>query len=198
MIRFLPAVLLCALAACASAPRGSPVAMDASRPTAMDLSSTYRAEGEIFGAFGRAPGVTNSYGRYRVVGPSTNLSYTAEGRWGGSIAGEDVLLEAKDGRITGVGIDLRLTREGDHLLVSGLWRRARLDLTFTNERIQGTVGGVCSLDLHPASGTSWRGLFGCPSPDPATIALDGAAMEVPDVALPQWLFAFLGLLPGNP
>jgi len=198
MNRFLPAALLCTLAACATAPRGAPVAMDASRPTAMDLASTYRPDGEIYGQFGRAAGVTNSYGRYRVVGPTTSLSYTAQGLWGGRIGGDDVLLEAKDGRISGAGVDLRVTREGGALLVSGLWRRARLDLTLTDVRIQGTVGGGCSLDLHPASGTSWRGLFGCPGPDQAAIALDGAAMEVPDVAMPQWLFAFLGTLPEGP
>ena len=200
MHRSLPAALCAALAlsACATAPRGTPVAMGATPPTAMELAATFRPEGEIYGQYGRAAGITNAYGRYRVVGPTTSLSYTSQGLWGGRIGGDDVLLEAKDGRISGAGVDLRVTREGGSLLVSGLWRRARLDLTFTDVRIEGTIGGGCSIDLHPGPGTSWRGLFGCPNPEQAMIALEGAAMEVPDVPLPQWLFAFLGTLPEGP
>jgi len=197
MKRFLPAVL-CILAGCATSQRGSPVAMGATPPTAMELAATYRPDGEIFGLFGRGAGVSNSYGRYRVVGPTTSLGYTSQGRWGGRIGGDDVLLEAKDGRISGAGVDLFVTREGGAILVSGLWRRVRLDLTFTSDRIQGTPGAGCAIDLHPSSGTSWRGLYGCPNLEPATISLDGAAMEVPDVAMPQWLFAFLGTLPEGP
>ena len=30
------------------------------------------------------------------------------------------------------------------------------------------------------------------------LRLDGEAMDFPDVAMPQWLFAFLGALPEGP
>jgi hypothetical protein len=32
----------------------------------------------------------------------------------------------------------------------------------------------------------------------AVVRLEGAAAELPDVAMPQWLFAFLGTLPESP
>ena len=191
-------VLLLAFAGCATASRGTPLAMDSTPPAAIDSGSAYRPEGEVFVTVGRGAGVTNSYGRYRVVGPSTSLSLTPQGRWGGTIGGQNVLLEAKDGRIGGAGVELQIRRDGDFLLVSGLWRGGRLDLTFTKDRIQGTIGGGCSMDLHPGEGTSWRGLYACPNPDAATIRLEGEAMELPGVAMPQWLFAFLGALPEGP
>ena len=190
--------ILIALAGCATAPRGTPVAMDSTPPPAIDAGSAYRPEGEVFVSVGRGAGITNSYGGYRVVGPSTSLGLTPQGRWGGTIGGQAVLLEAKGGRIAGAGVELQIRRDGDALLVSGLWRGSRLDLTFTKDRIQGTPGSGCSMDLHPGEGTSWRGLFACPSQEMATVRLEGAAMELPDVAMPQWLFAFLGALPEGP
>jgi hypothetical protein len=193
------AATVLALAGCATAaPRGTPVAMDASPPLAMEASSAYVPDGEVFASFGRSAGTTNSYGRYRVVGPATSLAVTSQGRWGGTIGGQPALLEARAGRISGAGVELQVTREGEALLVSGLWRGARIQLSFTKEKIQGTPGGGCSLDLRPGDGTSWRGFLACPTPDVAVIRLDGAAMEVPDVAMPQWLFAFLGTLPEGP
>jgi hypothetical protein len=191
-----PALLL--VAACAAAPRGVPVRMASAPPTSVELSGAYRPAGEVFVGLPRSAGVTNSYGPYRVVGPATSLSRTSEGRWGGTIAGQSVLLEVLDGRIRGAGIDLTVRRDGDALLVSGLWRNARLDLELRPTHIGGTPGGGCSLDLRLAEGATWRGFLACPNPDAVTVRLDGEAMEVPDVAMPQWLFAFLGAFPEGP
>jgi hypothetical protein len=193
-----PALVLIVATACASAPRGVPVAMGGPSPTSVDLTGTYRPEGEIFAAYGLGVGVTNSYGRYRVVGPNTSLSRNLEGRWGGTLAGQPVLLEVGDGRIRGAGVELTVRRDGDAILVSGLWRNARMDLDFRLAHVGGTPGAGCSLDLRPSEGNTWRGFLACPNSDPAVVRFDGAAAEFPDVAMPQWLFAFLGALPEGP
>jgi hypothetical protein len=195
---WLPAIALLLVAACAGAPRGVPLPMAAPLPTSVDLGGAYRPEGEVFCSVGRGAGVTNSYGRYRVAGPTTSLSRSLEGKWGGTISGQPVLLEVGDGFVRGAGVELTVRRDGDALLVSGLWRNARMDLAFRTDHIGGTPGAGCSLDLRPSEGTTWRGFLACPNPDATILRLDGAAMDVPDVAMPQWLFAFLGALPEGP
>lgn len=197
MSRF-PALVLILSTACATAPRGVPLAMNGPAPTSVDLAGTYRPEGEVFAAYGRGVGVTNSYGRYRVVGPNTSLSRNPEGRWGGTLGGQSVLLDVGDGRIRGAGVELTVRRDGDEILVSGLWRNARMDLAFREDHIGGTPGAGCSLDLRPSEGSAWRGMLACPNPDVAVVRFDGAAAELPGVAMPQWLFAFLGTLPEAP
>ena len=192
------AFLILALSACASAPRGAPVAMDGEAPTSVEVASSYRPDGDVYTSFGRSPGVTNSYGKNRVVGPNTSLSRNTQGRWAGTLAGQNVLLEVGEGRIQGAGVELTVVKAAEGFAVSGLWRNARLDLTFGKDRISGTPGGGCSLDLQPAAGNTWRGLFACPATDVAVLQLDGAALDYPEVALPQWLFAFLGTLPEGP
>jgi hypothetical protein len=192
----LPLLLLAS--ACASAPRGTPLTMGGAPPSSLDLAGEYRREGEIHAAIGRGAGVTNSYGRYRVVGPDTSFSVNAQGRWGGTIARQAVLLDVAPGRITGAGVDLDVRRDGEALVVTGLWRNARLDMTFKADHIGGTPGAGCSLDLRPAGATTWRGFLGCPSMEAAVFQLEGAAADVPDVAMPQWLFAFLAALPEGP
>jgi hypothetical protein len=195
----LPVLALAVLAACASAPRGVPVQMASPLPTSLDLAAAYRPEGQVYAAFGRGAGVTVSYGANGVVGPGTSIQRNREGKWGGTIAGNPVLLEAGDGTLRGAGIDLTVRRDGDALLVSGLWRNTRLDLSFRASRIQGTPGAGCSLDLRPPDdGPIWRGMLACPAMDVASMQLDGAAMELPDVALPQFLLAFLATLPETP
>ena len=194
----LAVVALVLATACATAPRGVPLAMGGPAPTSIDLSGSYRPEGEVFATFGRGAGVTNSYGRYKVVGPYTSLSRNLEGRWGGTLGGQSVLLDVEDGRVRGAGVELTVRRDGDALLVSGLWRNARMELELRPGHIGGTPGAGCSLDLRPSEGNSWRGFLACPNPDVAIARFDGAASDVPDVAMPQWLFAFLGTLPEGP
>jgi hypothetical protein len=109
-----------------------------------------------------------------------------------------MLLEVGDGFIRGAGVELTVRRDGDALLVSGLWRNARMELDFQKDHIGGTPGAGCSLDLRLSEGGSWRGFLACPTPDTAILRLDGSAMDVPDVTLPPWLFAFLGALPEGP
>ncbi len=188
-------VLLLALAACASAPRGTPVYMSSTPPTPGELDTRYVATGEIFSAYGRDVGLTNSYGTYQVVGPRTSLSYTREGKWGGTLAGEPLLVSVSSGRITGADVNLEVRRDGEEIRVTGLWHGTRLDLGFRPDGITGNPGRNCSLSLRPAEGTWWRGFLGCPNLDTATIRLERAASELPDVAMPQWLFAFLAGLP---
>src|SRR5512136_1386896 len=197
MKRAVGAILLLA-AACATTPGGTPLPMGGPAPSSVELATTYRAEGEIYAAIGRRSGVTNSYGRFRVVGPETSLSMNQQGRWGGTMGGQPVLLDVSAGRIQGAGVELTVRRDGEALLVSGLWRNARLDLSFRGDHISGTPGAGCSLDLRPAGGTTWRGVFVCPASEVAAFELEGAASEVPEVAMPQWLLAFLGVFPEGP
>lgn len=194
----IPALALVLAAACAGAPRGVPLPMVTPPPTATELGGTYRPEGEIFLSVGRGAGVTNSYGRDRVAGPSTSLSRNLEGKWGGTLSGQPVLLEVGDGFVRGSGVELTVRRDGDALLVSGLWRNARMELAFRKDHVGGTPGAGCSLDLRPSEGTALRGFLACPTPETAVLRLDGAAVDLPDVTMPQWLFAFLGALPEGP
>jgi hypothetical protein len=198
MTRAASAAFLLVACACATTPGGAPLPMGGEAPTSVDLAMTYQREGEIHAAIGRRAGVSNSYGRYRVVGPATSLSVNQQGRWGGTLAGQPLLLDASAGRIQGAGVDLTVRRAGPALSVSGLWRNARLDLTFQKDQISGTPGAGCSIDLRPADGTAWRGFLYCPAPEVAVFQLEGAAGELPDVAMPQWLLAFLGVLPEGP
>jgi hypothetical protein len=172
--------------------------MDAPPPTGVEAASAYRPEGQVHAAYGRGAGVTNSFDRNRVVGPATSLARNAEGRWGGTIGGQAVLLDAGAGRIQGAGVELSVRRDGGALLVSGLWHGARLDLEFRKDLITGTPGGGCSIELRPAQGGTWRGLYACPNPDVAVLELEGAAADVPEVPLPAWLFAFLGTFAVEP
>ena len=142
--------------------------------------------------------MTNSYGRNRVAGPTTSLSRNLEGKSGGTLSGQPMLLEVGDGFIRGAGVELTVRRDGDALLVAGLWRNARMELAFRKDQVGGTPGAGCSLDLRPSEGTAWRGLLACPTPEAAILRLDGSAMDVPEVSMPQWLFAFLGALPEGP
>jgi hypothetical protein len=192
MIRSLPAALAATLlAACATGPRGVPVAMDATPPSALEAGTPFRPEGEIFLAPARTAGTTTAYGRWRVVGPNASLSVNAQGQWGGTLKEEPLLLTARDGRITGAGVELDAWREGSSIRVRGLWRKERLDLTFSPDGIRGTPGAGCSLDLQPGEGLRWNGFLGCPGPDLLVMELRGTAGSLPDVPLPQWLLAFL-------
>ncbi|MEI7705878.1 MAG: hypothetical protein WCK73_14920 [Deltaproteobacteria bacterium] len=193
-----PLLALLLLAACASAPRGAPLAMDASPPTAAALRMSYRSDGAIYLAVGRAAGITNSYGANQVVGPNTSLARNSQGRWAGTLGGQTTMLEVSSGRIQGAGVDLTVLRQGEELLVSGLWRNARLELRFQKDQVTGTPGAGCSIDLNLVEGKGWRGFLACPNPDAASMELEGAANDIPDAAMPQWLFAFLGAFPEGP
>lgn len=195
MTRSAAPVLALLVTACASAPRGVPLPMGGPPPSSLELAGEYRREGEIHASIGRSSGVTNSYGRIRVVGPDTTLSLNKEGRWGGTLAGQPALLTVAPGRITGAGVDLEVRRDGKELLVTGLWRSARIDMTFAADHVGGTPGAGCSLDLRPVGSVTWRGFLGCPALEAATFELDGTAGDLPDVTMPQWLLAFLGVLP---
>lgn len=197
MNRLAPALLL-ALAACASAPRGTPLYMDSTPPTRGQLDTRYESTGEIFSSYGRDVGLSTTYGRYQVVGPQTGLSFTLEGKWGGTLGGQPFLVQATPGRITGGDVNLEVRRDGEEIRVSGFWRGSRLDLGIRPDGITGKLGRSCSLTLRPAEGTWWRGFLGCPNLDPASIRLERAASELPDVAMPQWLFAFLAGIPELP
>ena len=194
----IPALALFLVTACAGAPRGAPLPMATPAPSSVDLAGTYLPEGEVFFSVGRGAGVTNSYGRNRVAGPTTSLSRNLEGKWGGTLSGQPVLLEVGDGFVRGAGVELTVRRDGEALLVSGLWRNARMELAFRKDHVGGTPGAGCSIDLRPSDGGPWRGFLACPTPDTAILRLHGSAGDVPDVTMPQWLFAFLGALPEGP
>jgi hypothetical protein len=182
----------CALAlACASAPRGVPVAMDPTPPSALEAAAAFHPEGEVYLAAARTAGTTTAYGRWRVVGPTASLSVNAQGQWGGMLKGDPLLVTARDGRISGAGVDLDVRRDGRVVRVQGLFRQQRIDLSLSDDAVSGTPGGGCSLELKPAEGMRWTGILGCPATETLAMELRGAAGSLPDVPQPQWLLAFL-------
>ncbi len=185
-------VVPCALAlACASAPRGVPVAMDPTPPSALEAAGAFHPEGEVYLAAARSAGTTTAYGRWRVVGPTASLSVNSQGQWGGTLKGEPLLVTARDGRISGAGVDLDVRRDGRVVRVQGLFRQQRIDLSLSDDAVSGTAGGGCSLELKPAEGMRWTGILGCPATEVLAMELRGAAGSLPDVPQPQWLLAFL-------
>jgi hypothetical protein len=196
-MRFRPKLLAAALAcaACASVPPGQPLAM---RPP--ELLSTplppFTRQGEIqFTPFGNA-GSSAAWNGRSVRGPAVNLTLTEEGLWGGTIQDRVVLLHARNGRITGEGVEVGVTQDGSVIRVQGLWFGRMVGITFTPGTISASpLSGMCAQELSLAPDGLWRGFGGCGGRlDYIWMSLKGVAAD-PAGEMPQWFFAFLGALP---
>jgi hypothetical protein len=183
--------------ACVSSLPGQPLAM---RPP--ELLSTpvppppFTRQGEIqYTPFGTA-GSSAAWDAHSVRGPAVNLTLTEEGLWGGTIQDHVVLLHARNGRITGEGVDIGMTQDGSTVRVRGLWFGRLVGISFTSDTISASpFTGVCAAELSLAPDGLWRGFGGCGGAlDYIWMSLKGVAAD-PGAEMPQWLFAFLGALP---
>jgi len=131
-----------------------------------------------------------------VRGPAVNLTLTDQGLWGGTIQDRAVLLHARNGRITGEGVDVWVTRDGPAVRVQGLWFGRMVGIDWTPTAVSASpLTGVCAIELSLAPDGLWRGFGGCGGRlDYTWMSLKGVAAD-PTGEMPQWLFAFLGALP---
>jgi hypothetical protein len=198
MSRFPRLVVLTALAlaACATPESaGKPLAMRAPAPPAAPVPA-FERQGEIQLTPVGTAGSSAAWDARSVRGPAVNLTLTDQELWGGTIQNRAVLLSARDGRITGEGVDLRVRQDGPLVRVYGMWFGALLRVDFTPETISASpLTGVCGLELGRTEDGFYRGFGGCGGRlDMVWMTLKGVAAD-PTAEMPQWLFAFLAALP---
>ena len=197
--RIVDAALAVALAGCATT---SSVEMTPPPTAAPPAGQPFEKTGSVsFDSGGM--GASVAYGPWRVVGAGIDVTYAGGGRWAGRLSGDDVVLATSSGRVTGPGTDLALSRSGKDLLLRGTWARRKLDLAVGPERLVGSPdGGSCSFRFAATGPGRLEGDLGCSgasggkaSSAHAALALDGEAVLVPDVLMPQFVLALLAALP---
>ena len=127
----------------------------------------------------------------RVRGPTVNMAITKDGRWGGSILQKDVMLKVTPDRISGAGVNLVVKRKDGKLTVEGLVNNVRVLLEATSGKFTGRVG-TQQVESTREPGSDWYVNAG--SGRQATIRFKGAAGQMPDVPMPQWVFAVIGAI----
>jgi len=132
-----------------------------------------------------------SYDATRVRGPTTNLTLTSDGRWGGTIAGQSVRLQVTPVRISGGGVTLTVARENDRLSVQGTSAGARVRIIATKTSIDAQVGQRSFNAVRNADG-SWRqaNMAG----GATNFRFTGSAADPLTAPYPQWILAVIGAL----
>jgi len=192
-LRTLAGAGLAALAGCAT-------------PSAVEMTPPVNPSPAVVGAVAFAAqgsGTTVGYGTWGVSGPGVELGYAGHGQWAGRIDGTDVRISTSWGRIQGPGIDLAVYRSGKELLVRGDWGGRNVDITVGRDRLTGSPdGGSCSFHFAATVPGELAGELGClaapgghPSASTGTLKLQGEAILVPDVLMPQFVLALLTALP---
>ncbi|BDG05625.1 hypothetical protein [Anaeromyxobacter oryzae] len=178
------AVLL--LAACATTPSGTPVKM-----TELGAPPPSGAPFEPIGELLFTGGRSAAYSLHRVVGPTVNLTYTADGKWAGNLDGRDVRLTAAPGKLTGAGVDLNIISEGDQVTIRGLWFQRKVWLDISPKKLTGRAGGP-SYDFTRTAKNLWSGRTAAGL---SGLEARGNAQKFPDVPMPQFALALLAALP---
>jgi len=127
----------------------------------------------------------------RVRGPTVNMAITKDGRWGGSILQKDVMLKVTPDRISGAGVNLVVKKADGKLTVEGLVNNVRVRLEASANKFVGRVG-TQQVESNREPGSDWYVNAG--SGRQATIRFKGAAGQMPDVPMPQWVFAVIGAI----
>jgi hypothetical protein len=127
----------------------------------------------------------------RVRGPTVNMAVTKDGHWGGSILSKDVMLKVTPDRISGAGVNLVVTRKDGKLTVEGLVNGVRVRLEASANKFVGRVGNQ-QVESSREPGSDW--FVNAGSGRQATIRFKGAAGKLPDVPMPQWVFAVIGAI----
>ncbi len=127
----------------------------------------------------------------RVRGPTVNMGITKDGQWGGSILQKDVMLKVTPDRISGAGVNLVVTRKDGTLTVEGLVNNVRVRLQASATKFVGRVGNQ-QVESTREPGSDWFANAG--SGRQATIRFKGTAGQMPDVPMPQWVFAVIGAI----
>lgn len=195
-LRRLATAFSAAALACAGAPPGKSVPV--TMPSSGEVSG-----GEVFFLPTGSPGNSAAFGGRRVVGPTVNMTATADGAWGGDLRGRNLHLEVAEGRLSGSAFEVTVERQGEALRLGGLVGDRRVSLRLSPQRFQGTIdGGVCSFDLERDAPGSYQGFLSCTAPGQrsptitsASLRLSGDAARIDQPALPQLALAVLAVLP---
>ena len=180
------AIALALLASCATTPSGTPVQvtrLDAPPPR----GTPFEPMGELRFSGGRSAG----YSLHRVVGPTVNLSYTADGKWAGNLDGHDVSLTATPGKLTGPGVTLNLFAEGDQVTIRGTWFQRQVWINISPRALNGRTGAA-SFDFTRAAPDAWSGHT---AGGRGGVRAIGDAQKFPDVPMPQFALALIAALP---
>jgi len=148
-------------------------------------------------------GTSIAYGPWRVSGPGIELRYAGDGAWTGQVSGVEVRIASQAGLVTGPGIELRLAQEDSALSIRGTWSGRKVALTVGRQGLQGALEKRgCTIQLRPVDGGAFAGSLGCsgrdgggPTSSQGSLRLDGEALLVPDVLLPQFVLALCAALP---
>jgi hypothetical protein len=147
-------------------------------------------------------GTSAAFDEGRIVGPTVNLTRREDGTWAGDLAGRNVALEIRDGRLTGANVNLVLTQKGDATRGEGLFFGVRFRFELDGKRLSARFGD-CTVDAKRLKAPGQlRGDAAClrrgdsfPSNTRATVQLIGdAANEPPPV--PQLALSLLACMAG--
>jgi hypothetical protein len=132
-----------------------------------------------------------AYDATRVRGPSVNMALTKDGAWGGKILQQDVRLEVTPDRISGAGVNLVVKRDATSISVEGLFAGTRVRVKATRDTLVALVGQRQVEATRGAEGF-WYRTGG--ATNLAVVELKGTANKLPDVPMPQWIFALMGAI----
>jgi hypothetical protein len=154
--------------------------------------------GVAFSAGGLGSSV--AYGPWRVRGEGIDLAYAGDGAWTGTWNGAPARFTATQGRLQGPGTELLIEQGNGTLSMRGTWSGRSVDVTVGRDSLKGGMNpGGCTMSLAPAGTGVLTGPLGCaggagPS-STGTLQLQGEAVLVPSVLLPQFVMAILSALP---
>lgn len=148
-------------------------------------------------------GASVSYGPWRVTGAGLDLSYAGDGAWSGTWNGAAARFVASQGRVRGPGTEILVEQDEGLLSMRGAFGGRTVDVTIGRSGLRGRVDpGGCTLELAPGTDGILSGPIGCPASAgrgatsaAGALRLQGEAVLVPGVLLPQFVLAVLASLP---
>jgi hypothetical protein len=127
----------------------------------------------------------------RVRGPHVNMALTRDGKWGGNLLQKDVMLTVTPKKITGAGVNLIVTKDAKSIAVEGTINGVRVRVKGTKDSFVGRVGGT-QVECTRSPDGVWFLTDG--ASNLSAIRFKGTADNLPDVPMPQWIFAVIGAL----
>ncbi len=170
------------------------------------LSPPVDREGEVTGGVAFSAGGAGghvAYGPWNVKGGGMDLAWAGGGAWAGTWNGAPARFVASQGRLDGPSSAVRIERRDGALAVSGTFAGRPVAVTIGRTTVSATLGtGACTLSLAAEEAGVLSGPVGCPgtggtpaSSGAGALRLEGEAILVPDVLLPQFVLALLAVLP---
>ena len=163
----------------------SAVAEEPVTPPPPSGETAFVSDGEVTTSRGSA-----AYDSTRVRGPKVNMALTREGLWGGNLLSKDVVLKVTPDRISGARVNLAVSRDAKTISVGGLIDDVRVRVEATQGSFAARIGNrQIECTRGPDGIWSLSGQSGI-----AAMRFKGTADRMPDVPMPQWIFAVIGAL----